>query len=85
MYSDKKSYTSTLTLDLISIIDPIANAASVFIVPIFKRRTALLFGFLSAGIINIAIGVSDVTEFKTGIVIFSMMLTLVVGISQDPA
>ena len=66
-------------------IDPIANAASVFIVPIFKRRTALLFGFISAGLINIAIGVSDALEFKTGIVIFSMMLSLVVGISQDPA
>lgn len=83
MYGDQAgtSYTATITLNLISIIDPIANASSVFVVPLFKRKTALLMGFFSAGLINIAIGVSDVAEFKTGIIIFTMALTLVVGIA----
>ncbi len=83
MYDDQvgTSYTATITLNIISIIDPIANASSIFFIPLFKRKTALVMGFFFAGIFNIAIGVCDVNEYKTGIIIFAAALTLVVGIA----
>jgi len=83
MYNDQVSsnYTATITLNLISIIDPIANALSVIIIPLFNRKTSLLLGFVTAGLMNLAIGLSDVFEFKIGIIIFMMGLTLVVGIA----
>jgi len=83
MYNDQVSsnYTATITLNLISIIDPIANALSVIIIPLLNRKTSLLLGFVSAGLMNLAIGLSDVLEFKIGIIIFMMGLTLVVGIA----
>jgi hypothetical protein len=65
---------------LISIIDPIANALSVVVIPLFNRKTSLLLGFVLAGLMNLAIGASDILEFKIGIIIFSMGLTLFVGI-----
>jgi hypothetical protein len=83
MYNDQQnsSYTATITLNLISIIDPIANALSVVIIPLFNRKTSLLLGFVLAGLMNLAIGASDVFEFKIGIIIFMMGLTLFVGIA----
>ena len=83
MYNDQVSsnYTATITLNLISIIDPIANALSVVIIPLFNRKTSLLLGFVLAGLMNLAIGASDVFEFKIGIIIFMMGLTLFVGIA----
>lgn len=83
MFGDQVNsrYTATMTLNLISVIDPIANAFSVIVVPLFNRKTALLIGFVLAGLMNLAIGLSDVNEFKTGIIIFAMGLTLFVGIA----
>lgn len=83
MYADQlnSSYTASITLNLISIIDPIANALSVVVIPLFNRKTSLLLGFVLAGLMNLAIGASDFLEFKFGIIIFSMGLTLFVGIT----
>ena len=83
MYADQvnSSYTASITLNLISIIDPIANALSVVVIPLFNRKTSLLLGFVLAGLMNLAIGASDFFEFKIGIIIFSMGLTLFVGIT----
>jgi hypothetical protein len=83
MYNDQvtSSYTVTITLNLISIIDPIANAFSVVVIPLFNRKTSLLLGFILAGLMNLAIGISDLFEFKKGIIIFAMGLTLCVGIA----
>jgi hypothetical protein len=83
MYNDQvnSSYTATITLNLISIIDPIANAFSVVVIPLFNRKTSLLLGFVLAGLMNLAIGTSDLFEFKIGIIIFAMGLTLFVGIA----
>jgi hypothetical protein len=83
MYNDQltSSYTATITLNLISIIDPIANALSVVVIPLFNRKTSLLLGFTLAGLMNLAIGLSDVLEFKIGIIVFTMGLTLFVGIA----
>jgi hypothetical protein len=83
MYNDQltSSYTATITLNLISIIDPIANALSVVVIPLFNRKTSLLLGFALAGLMNLAIGLSDVLEFKIGIIVFTMGLTLFVGIA----
>jgi len=83
MYADQvnSSYTASITLNLISIIDPIANALSVVVIPLFNRKTSLLLGFVLAGLMNLAIGTSDLFEFKIGIIIFAMGLTLFVGIA----
>jgi hypothetical protein len=55
------------------------------VVPLFNRKTSLLLGFALAGLMNLAIGICDVLELKIGIIIFTMGLTLFVGIAQDPA
>lgn len=83
MYADQvnSSYTASITLNLISIIDPIANALSVVVIPLFNRKTSLLLGFVLAGLMNLAIGASEFLEFKIGIIIFSLGLTLFVGIT----
>ena len=83
MFNDQVNtrYSATMTLNLISIIDPIANALSLVVVPLFNRKTALLVGFALAGLMNLAIGLSDFNEFKIGIIVFAMGLTLFVGIA----
>lgn len=59
MYSNDMSYTGTLTLDLIAIVDPLSQLAAVLIVPMFSRRFILLSGCIMIGVFNILIGLFD--------------------------
>ena len=68
--------TARNTLDLIAIIDPLAQVLAIFLVPAFKRKTLLGVSFCVVGILNILIGIMDGVNLDPGV--FFVVLTVIV-------
>ena len=53
------SYKGDTTLNIIAIVDPIAQFFGIFVVPFFKRRILIISGGLLLGVILTMTGVLD--------------------------
>lgn len=70
------SYKADTTLNIIAIVDPIAQLMGVFVVPLFSRRILLMIGGVTIGSFGVIIGVFDNINEDFGIL--ALILGLVI-------
>ena len=70
------SYKADTTLNIIAIVDPIAQLMGVFVVPLFSRRILLMIGGVTIGSFGVMIGVFDNINEDFGIL--ALILGLVI-------
>jgi len=65
-------------------VDPLSQLTAVLIVPLFTRRTLMVFGCIGIGIINVLIGYFDTADNNLIILILVLSLIVMTSIFQEP-
>ncbi len=84
IYGKDSSFTFAQTLNIISIVDPAAQAVAIFIVPMVSRRLLLIGGYLLVTCFNILVGITDRKNADIGVLICTLGLVAVSSMTQEP-
>jgi MFS family permease len=84
IYEEDAKFTSEMTQNIIALLDPLSQLVSVILIPRVGRRTLILLSALTVGIINIMIGVFELTDINLGAFIMFMALVFFTSIAQEP-
>lgn len=84
IYEFDPTYTSVLTQNVIAILDPVSQLFCIPLIPRVGRRTLILFSALTVGLINISIGIFEVTDVNLGAFIMFMAMVCFTSIAQEP-
>jgi len=81
---DDTTYTGSMTLNIIAIVDPISQLIAIAIIPNFSRRLILISGHIAISVINIMIGVLDSADKNLGVLILVIAMAVVTSMFTEP-
>lgn len=69
---------------MIAIVDPLSKIISIFIVPLFKRKTLLLISFFIVGLLNILLAIIEGANTDEGVFYVVVAIIVATAALQDP-
>lgn len=84
IYEKDPVFTSSLTQNIIALLDPVSQLGSLYIIPRVGRRTLILLSALIIGLINVSIGIFELTDLNLGAFIMFLSLVFFTSIAQEP-